>query len=286
VSLRVVIAGSSGLIGTALRRSLEADGHTVVRLMRGAPWDPGLVEGADAVVNLAGAGLGDRRWSASYKEVMLRSRTGTAADLAAMAARAARPPGVLISASGMRYYGIDRGDEVLTEDSAPGPSGFLPMVAREWEAATRPAADAGVPVCHLRMGLVLSGEGGVLPKLVTPFRMGLGGRFGSGEEYWSYVSLTDTVRAIRFLIDRPGARGPYNITAPGPVRSREFTRALAAAVGRPAALRVPIWVLRAALGEVASEVFGGLRVLPGRLAESGFRFEHEDVGAVLRDALG
>jgi len=283
--MRVVIAGSSGLVGTALRRSYEADGHTVVRLSLRERWDPGVLDGADVVVNLAGAGIGDKRWTPSYRDLIMRSRIGTARALAVAAAGALTPPPVLVSASGIRYYGIDRGDEVLTESATPGPGGLLPTVAQQWEAATAPAGDAGIRVCHLRLGLVLSRHGGVLPPLLPLFRLGLGASFASGREFWSFVSLTDTVRAIRFLGTLPGARGPYNVTAPHPVRSRELTRALARALRRPAVLRIPGWALRIALGGMATEVFGGLRVVPARLAGAGFRYAHEDVDSALRDAL-
>jgi uncharacterized protein (TIGR01777 family) len=268
--MRVAITGSSGLIGTALRESYEADGHTVVRLPRQV--DREQVDGVDVVVNLAGAGIGARRWTRSYREVILRSRVDTTSALVAAIAQARRPPKALLSASGVSYYG-DRGDEVLTESSVGG-SGFLPSVVRQWEAA----AAADVPVCHLRFGLVLSTAGGVLPQLLPLFRLGLGARFGSGRQFWSWVSLADAVRAIRML---PGAQGPYNVTAPEPVRNSEFTRALAAALGRRAVLRVPGWSLRLALGGVAADALDSLRVLPTRLVEAGFRFEHGTIAAAL-----
>lgn len=296
--MRIVVAGSSGLISTALCRSYERDGHRVVRLVRREPrtphevrWDPaaapdpGLLDGADLVVNLAGAGIGDRRWSRQYQDLILRSRVGPTRTLAVMAAGAARPPARLVSASGIRYYGIDRGDEILTEASAPGSAGLLTATARAWEAATRPASDAGIPVCHLRLGLVLSRHGGVLARLLPWFRAGLGASFASGREFWSYVSLTDTVRAVRFLAAHPDTGGPYNITAPKPVRNKEFARALGHAVGRPAVLRVPRLALRVALGKIISEVLGGLRVVPDRLTEAGFQFLHPDLESALRDAL-
>jgi uncharacterized protein (TIGR01777 family) len=288
----VVIAGSSGLIGTALRLSLEADGHTVTRLVRRAPEAPGEVEwppavevlaDADVVVNLAGAGLGDRRWTPAYKKVLLDSRVETTAALAGLCVQAR--PAVLISASGMRWYGIDRGDEPLTETSTAASPGFLPMVSHRWEAATRPAEDAGIRVCHLRTGLVLSGQGGVLPKLLPFFRAGLGASIGSGREYWSQISLPDTVRAIRYLAENPQAYGPYNITAPYPVRSRDFATTLARELGRRAFLRLPIWPLRLTVGQVAPEVLGSLRVIPDRLTRAGFTFDHPDVGSALRAAL-
>lgn len=290
--MNVVIAGAGGLIGTALRRSLEGDGHAVTRVVRRAPQAPGEIgwpptpfdlARADVVVNLAGAGLGDRRWTPSYKKVLLDSRIETTAALVELCVKAR--PAVLISASGMRWYGVDRGDEPLTETSAPASSGFLPLVAQRWEAATQPAQDAGIRVCHLRMGLVLSRQGGVLPELLPWFRSGLGATIGSGREYWSQVSLDDTIRAIRFLAADPTADGPYNITAPNPARSREFTTALARELDRPAFLRLPIWPLRIALGEVAPEVLGSLRVLPDRLTKSGFIFHHPDLVSALRAAL-
>jgi len=296
--MRVVIAGSSGLVGTALRRSYQRDGHQVVRLVHREPaepeevrWtataeaDPGLLDGADVVVNLAGAGIGDRRWSRRYQMLIMRSRVETTQALAALAAKAAKPPAKLLSASGIRYYGIDRGDEVLTEASEPGSTGLLTVTAQLWEAATRSAGRAGVAVCHLRLGLVLSRHGGVVPVLLPYFRAGLGASLGSGREFWSYVSLTDTVRAIRFLADRPDTRGPYNITAPDPVRSKQFADSLAHAVGRRALLRMPAPAIRVMKGRIAGEVLGSLRVIPARLAEAGFRFHHPDVGSALHDAL-
>ncbi|MQA26326.1 MAG: DUF1731 domain-containing protein [Micromonosporaceae bacterium] len=316
--MRIVIAGSSGLIGTALRRSCRQDGHTVIRLVRREPaapdearWDPAatdssLLDGADVVVNLAGAGLGDRRWTRARQELLLRSRTSTARSLASAAAEAARPPKLLLSASGIRWYGIDRGDEILTESSAATPAGFLDTVAHQWEAATAPASDAGIPVCQLRLGLVLSRHGGVLAPMLPLFRAGLGVRFMSGREHWSYVSLTDAVRAIRFLASRPASEGPcgpsetmrdstgrcrmvsegpYNITSPNPLPNRELIRALADAVGTRVVAPAPRWALRIGLGRIANEVFGGLRVIPGRLMDAGFRFAHPDPASALRDAL-
>ncbi|MEV0408993.1 TIGR01777 family oxidoreductase [Actinoallomurus sp. NPDC050550] len=295
---KVVIAGSSGLIGMALRRSLAADRHQVVRLIRrepqapdeicwqaGEPMDPSVLAGADVVVNLAGAGIGDRRWSAAYKDLLLRSRIDTTATLATLAARTQHPPAVFISASGIRYYGIDRGDETLTESAAPASPGFLPMVTQAWEEATRPAEEAGIRVCHLRTGLVLSASGGVLPQLLPWFRLGLGASFGSGREYWSHISLTDTIRAIRFLTEHPTASGPYNITAPEPARNRDLTAALADELHRPAPLRLPFWTLRSVLGEIAPEVLGSLRVIPARLTEAGFTFHHPTVRTVLHAGL-
>lgn len=296
--MRIVIAGSSGLIGGALRTAYRHDGHDVIRLVRkpaqgpgekqwdptGRP-DPHLIDGADAVINLAGAPLGDHRWTTGYRTLIATSRIGTAAALADMTARAAAPPPVLVSMSGIRYYGVDRGAEELTEASAAGSDGFLPQVTARWEAATGPAQEAGIRVCRLRTALVLSGAGGLVPRLLTPFRFGLGATLGSPRAYWSFLSLHDTVAAIRFLTDNPDARGPYNLSAPAPVPAREFTKELASAVGRRAWLRAPVWALRVGVGQMGPEVLGSLRVLPQRLTEAGFRFRDADVGSALRAAL-
>jgi len=295
--VRVVVAGASGLIGGGLRAAYRRDGHEVVRLVRRAAqgadevrWDPGrpdprLVEDADAVINLAGAPLGDRRWNAAYREVIESSRVGTAAALAGMVARAAAGPSVLVSMSGIRYYGVDRGDEELTEASGAGSDGFLPLVTARWEASTRAAEEAGVRVVHLRTALVLSASGGLLPRLLTPFRFGLGATLGSGRAYWSFLTLHDAVAAIRFLAERPEASGAYNLSAPTPVHASEFTRALATAVGRPAWLRLPVWALRVGVGQMGPEVLGSLRVLPERLTAAGFRFRDGDVETAVRMAL-
>lgn len=295
--MRIVIAGSSGLIGTALRQEYQRRGHTVTRLVRRPPqapdevaWDPAapdprLLDGAEVVVNLAGAGIGDRRWTGRYRALIRDSRVVPAQALATMAAAAEPLPRVMLSSSGIRYYGIDRGDETLTEASRGGTEGLLTAVAQDWEEATGPATRAGVAVCHLRLGLVLSRHGGLLPPLLRLFRAGVGGYFGSGREFWSCVSLTDTVRAVTFLSTHPGAAGPYNIAAPGPMRNRELMRELARVTRARALVRVPIPVLRVVLGGIAAEVFGGLRVSPQRLAAAGFEYQHPHAAAALRDAL-
>lgn len=301
--MRVIIAGSSGLIGGGLRAAYRRDGHEVVRLVRRPSqgpdevrWDPArpdprLVENADAVINLAGAPLGDRRWNAAYRELIESSRVDTASALAGMVAqtgmvaRAASGAPVMVSMSGIRYYGVDRGDEELTEASGAGSDGFLPLVTARWEASTQTAEEAGVRVVHLRTALVLSASGGLVPRLLTPFRFGLGATLGSGRAYWSFLTLHDAVAAIRFLAERPEASGAYNLSAPTPVRASEFTRALATAVGRPAWLRLPVWALRVGVGQMGPEVLGSLRVLPERLTAAGFRFRDADVGAAVRMAL-
>lgn len=307
--MRVVIAGSSGLIGTALRRAYERAGDDVTRLVRRRAraagevgWDPDapdprLLDGTDIVVNLAGAPIGGRRWTRRYRETILTSRTGPARALAEMVARSTDPPGMLLSASGIRYYGIDRGDEVLTEQSAGDPTGLLPSVAHAWEEATGPASRAGIAVCHLRLGLVLSRQGGLLPPLLRMARLGVGTYFGSGREYWSFVSLADTVRAIRFLA-APGAPPrvsgeprtsgavAVNVTAPNPVPHKDVMRTLGSLTGARGPVGVPLPALRLVLGPIADEVFGGLRVQPARLSAAGFTFDHPDVGSALRAALG
>ncbi|WP_163508171.1 TIGR01777 family oxidoreductase [Fodinicola acaciae] len=292
--MRVVIAGSSGLIGTALRHAYERDGDTVTRLVRRPPagpgelrWDPAtpdpaLVAGADVVINLAGAGIGDHRWTRDYREKLRSSRLVAARTIAASAAAADPPPGVLLSMSGIRFYGIDRGDEPLTEDSTPGDVGLLTTIAREWEVV---GEAAGVRTCFLRTGLVMSRHGGLLPPLLRLNRLGVSPCFWSGNERWSCLSLTDAIRAIRFLATNADASGPYNISAPEPPPNRELMRVLAAATGARVRVRLPAPVLRVMLGKMADEVFGSLRVMPRRLHQAGFDFRHPDAKAIVRAAL-
>jgi uncharacterized protein (TIGR01777 family) len=291
--VRVVVAGSSGLIGTALVRAFRADGAEVVRLVRRVPaspdearWDPtrpepGLLGDVDVVVNLGGAGLGDHRWTRAYREEIASSRTQTTKTLAAMAARADQPPRVLISMSGIRYYGVERGQELLTEASDPGFDGFLPRVTHAWEEATAEAQQAGVRVCHLRTGLILASAGGLLPRLTPWFQSGLGAVLGPRNAFWSYLTLHDATDAIRFLAQNTEIDGPVNLTAPNPVRAGDFARALAEAHGHRARLRAPLWALRIAQGHMAPEVLGSLRVIPTRLTDAGFRFRHPTITAAL-----
>lgn len=296
--MRVVITGSSGLIGTALRASLAADGHEIVRLVRRAPaepdevqWDPergqldpAQLEGVDAVVNLAGAPIAGRRWSESYKKLILVSRANATHTVAEAVAKLERPPRVFISASGIHLYGTAHGPEVLDEEEAPG-TGFLAGVCEQWEAAAEPAATADIPVCHPRIGLVMSRKGGAMARMLPWFRVGLGGPLGGGEQYWSHVSLTDTVRALRFLMETPGCIGPYNVTAPEPVKNAEFARVLAYILRRPTLLPVPVVALQVRFGEVASYPLTSLRVLPSRLLAAGFTFDHPTARHVVADAL-
>ncbi|MDL4771224.1 MULTISPECIES: TIGR01777 family oxidoreductase [Thermomonosporaceae] len=295
--MKVTLTGSSGLIGTALVRALRADGHEVVRLVRRDPagpdearWDPSgdvdpaALDGADAVVHLAGAGIGDKRWTPEYKRRIRDSRVRGTRTLAAAIAAAGRPPGVLVSGSAVGFYG-DTGDRE-TDEGAPMGGGFLAGLTRDWEAAAAPAAEAGVRVVHPRTGIVLAAGGGMLGKVLPLFRLGLGGRLGDGRQWMSWISLADHVAALRHLIAHDVA-GPVNLTAPEPVTNRDFTRAIGRAVHRPAALAVPGFALRAALGGFADE--GALvsqRIVPRRLVEAGFTFAHPTLGAALAAELG
>lgn len=283
---RIAVTGASGFIGTALAAYLRARGDEVVRLVRHPPsapeeipWDPSTARldpaaltGVDAVVHLAGAGVGDRRWTPAYKDLVLRSRVeGTTAVAGAVAAQ--DRPVRLVVASAIGYYGPDRGEEVLTETSAPG-HGFLAEVVRAWEGAAASAHDAGMPVAHARTGLVMSAAGGMFPRLVRLTRLGLAGPLGSGRQFMSWVTLPDAVRGYAHLIDHPEICGPVNLVGPDPRPQREVATALARVLHRPAVVPAPAFALRVALGEFATDVLGSLRVVPDRLRDSGFDFEH------------
>lgn len=295
--MHVVLSGASGLIGTALTRSLHADGHTVTALVRRPPrsadevrWEPergrlepAALSGADAVVCLSGAGVGDHRWTDSYKAQLLSSRLDTAGTLAStMAGLDDRPP-VLLSASAVGYYG-DTGDREVDESAGPG-TGFLAEMCVRWEAATAPAERAGVRVAHLRTGLVLSPEGGLLARLRPIVRLGVGGRLGSGRQFMPWISLADEVGAIRFLLEHE-VRGAVNLTGPAPVRNAELVATLAGLLHRPAVLPAPAFAMRIALGELAQDALTGQRAVPAVLTSAGYGFEHRDVTAALRWALG
>ncbi|MFJ8161230.1 TIGR01777 family oxidoreductase [Streptomyces sp. NPDC096136] len=295
--MRIAITGASGLIGKALVRSLHADGHDTVRFVRRAPaapdearWDPGSgyvdpvgLRGCGAVVHLAGAGVGDHRWTDAYKREIRDSRVlGTAALSRAVAAMDT-PPGVLVCGSAVGYYG-DTGARAVDE-SAPAGTGFLPSVCVAWEAAAAPARDAGIRTVFARTGLVVSAEGGAWGRLFPVFRAGIGGRLGDGRQYWSYISLRDEVAALRFLIETPGLSGPFNLTAPEPLTNREVTAAMGRVLHRPTLCAVPAPVLRVALGEFSQDVLGSQRVRPARLLEAGFTFAHPGIEEALRAAL-
>ncbi|MDQ1436936.1 MAG: uncharacterized protein QOK43_565 [Acidimicrobiaceae bacterium] len=291
--MRVLVTGSHGLIGTALVAALEADGDEVVRLSRGHQWEPesgtfdeSALEGVDAVVHLAGEGIGEHRWSDGHKAKVLDSRVKGTTALATAAARRADQLRAFVSASAVGYYG-DRGDEPLTEDSTPG-QGFLADVCRQWEAATGPASKAGVRTVLVRSGIVLSPKGGALAKQLTPFRLGAGGRLGNGRQWQSWIAIDDEVGAIRHALDNEAVEGPLNATAPNPVTNAEFTKALGKVLGRPAVLAVPAAALRTMFGRgMADEMLlAGQRVLPAKLEATGYQFRHPTLDAALRAVLG
>jgi uncharacterized protein (TIGR01777 family) len=284
--MRVAVSGSHGLIGSALVTSLERDGHEAVRLGRSFR-GPGAVPPADAIVHLAGEGIGNRRWNDEHKRRVIESRRRGTTELAQALADlpADARPEVLVSASAVGFYG-DRGDEVLTEDSGGG-TGFLAEVCHAWESATQPAEQAGIRVVHPRTGLVLAAGGGALGKQLPLFRLGLGGRMGPGTQWQSWITLDDEVAAIRHCIDTPALDGPVNLAAPNPVRNAEFTRALGHALHRPTVTVAPAFALRLALGrEMADELLlASQRVSPKRLQDTGFTFAHPHLPQALAAVL-
>ncbi|MFD3804726.1 TIGR01777 family oxidoreductase [Streptomyces sp. NPDC058611] len=295
--MRIAVTGSTGLIGKALVQSLRADGHEVVRFVRRAPaaadearWDPARGEvdpaglaGCSAVVHLAGAGVGEHRWTDAYKREIRDSRVLGTAAIARAAAALDEPPAVLVSGSAIGYYG-DTGRRAVDED-APAGQGFLPSVCVEWEAAAEPAAAAGIRTAYARTGLVVARDGGAWGRLFPIFRAGIGGRLGDGRQYWSYLSLRDEVAALRHIIDTPSLSGPVNLTAPDPVTNRQVTEAMGRVLRRPAVLPVPAVALRVVLGEFAEDVLGSQRVRPARLLESGFVFRDPSIEQAIRAAL-
>ena len=297
--MNVLVSGSRGFLGSALVPALEADGHTVRRLVRGqasgqdVAWDPDggsidadALSGTEAVVHLAGESIAGHRWSEEHKARVRDSRVRGTTLLAEALAKLPTPPQVMVSASGIGYYG-DRGDEVLTEDSGPGDD-FLAGVCQEWEAATEPAEQVGVRVAHVRTGIVLARLGGSLGRQVRLFKLGLGGRLGSGRQYVSWISVDDYVGAVRHLLATATARGPHNLTSPEPVTNAELTRALGRVLRRPAVLPVPAKALDLVLGEGLSRslVLASQRARPERLLESGYRFEHPELESALRHLFG
>jgi hypothetical protein len=298
--LRVAMTGASGLIGAALTAFLTAGGHEVVPLVRrpvrpgerAIAWDPergaidaAAMEGFDAVVNLAGASVGEGRWTPARKELLRRSRTEGTALLSRTLAALTRPPRVLVSASAVGYFG-DRGDEPLTEASAPG-EGFFPDLARAWEDAAAPADAAGIRVVHPRIGVVLAGNGGMLARLVPVFSAGGGAIMGNGRQMLSWIALDDLLGVFHTALYDARLGGPVNATAPRPVSQREFARTLARVLRRPLLLRVPAVVIRAALGEMGNTlILEGADVRPARLQDLGFRFAFPDLEEALRKELG
>lgn len=294
--MRVAVTGATGLIGRALAESLERDGHAVVRLTR-APrldgdvafdparglLDPAALRGIDAVVHLAGEPIA-QRWNPDVQRRIRESRVRGTRLVAETVAALAERPAVLVSGSAVGYYG-DRGDEVLTETSAPG-ADFLAEVTVAWEGAAEAARDAGIRVVHPRMGVVLSGAGGALERMLLPFRLGLGGRVGDGRQWLSWISLDDAVRALRHAVDVPAVQGPVNVVGPAPVTNAEFTDALGRVLHRPTLIPIPKFALRAVFSEMAdATLIASQRAVPAALTASGFTFEHKDVDAALRAAL-
>jgi uncharacterized protein (TIGR01777 family) len=294
--MKIAVTGSTGLIGTALVRSLRADGHEVLRLVRRPPeqgdetrWDParrhldaGALNGCDAVVHLAGAGVGDHRWSDAYKKEIRDSRVLGTSTIAAAVASLDDPPRVLLCGSAVGFYG-DTGDTAVDEN-APAGEGFLPTVCVEWEAAAAPAREAGVRTVFARTGLVVSRRGGAWGRLFPLFQAGLGGRLGDGRQYWSFIALHDHVAALRHLIDTGTLSGPVNLTAPEPVTNREATQAMGRVLRRPTLFAVPAPAIRLALGELAGDVLGSQRVVPARLLESGFTYAFPTIDEAIRAA--
>ena len=297
--MRILISGASGLVGTALDYSLASAGHSVARLSRSsAParagdvrWNPisgeldsAAAEGADAVVHLAGASIGDERWTEKRKTQLWSSRVDATRGLVAALANLKRKPRVFIAASAIGYYG-SRGDEILTESSAPG-SDFLANLVREWEAAEQDAERASMRLVILRFGMILSKNGGALARMLVPFRLGVGGRLGSGRQWMSWMTLDDVVALIQYALAHEELSGIVNAVAPAPVRNSEFTATLARALNRPAIFPAPRFALRLALGEMADALLlASQRVLPVRLSSAGYSFQHATLAEGLRAAL-
>ena len=296
--MRVLISGSSGLIGTALVRRLEASGHSVTRLARpgsahasdSVEWDPAAgvldtrgLEGFDAAIHLSGENVASRRWSDEQKARIRDSRIRSTELLANALASLDSPPGALACASATGYYG-DRGDEILAEDAAPG-SDFLAGVSVEWENATAPASEAGIRVANMRISVVLSAAGGMVATVGPIFGLGLGGRLGSGGQYLSWISREDIIRAIEWILEREDLSGPVNLCSPNPVTNMEFTRTMGSLLGRPTLFPVPRFALRVTQGEMADMLLASVRAVPEKLSASGFEFRHPRMEEALGWAL-
>lgn len=294
--MKIAVTGASGLIGSALVPHLRARGDEVVRLVRRAAtapdevsWDPaaGTVDidalaGTDAVVHLAGAGVGDQRWTDAYKKKILDSRVDSTHTIVRAMIELDPKPRTFVAGSAIGWYG-DTGDRKVDE-SDPAGSGFLADVVRAWEAAASPAADAGIRVTHARTGLVVAKEGGAWARLFPIFRLGLGGKLGSGRQYWSWISLRDEVAALTFLLDNQAMSGPVNLTGPHPATNAEVTAAMGRVLGRPTVFPVPAFALKTALGEFSTEILGSARVLPAVLESAGFVWQDPTVESAIRAA--
>ena len=297
-TMKVLVTGATGLVGKALVANLRKHGHEVLRLIRGNPveaddltWDPdnrelpkSRLEGLDAVVHLAGENIAAKRWNTAVKERLRRSRIETTRFLCETLCQLQKPPKSFLCASAIGIYG-DRGQEILTESAAVG-TGFLADLARDWEAACEPARKQGMRVVNLRIGVVLSPDGGGLKAMLTPFRMGVGGVMGSGRQYWSWVALDDVVGIIQHCLENPKLTGPINVTSPSPVTNREFTKTLGSVLGRPTIFPMPAVAARLALGEMAKDLLlASARVMPYRLSESNYKFQYPSLEAALRHLL-
>ena len=296
--MTVLVTGSSGLVGSALIPNLEAGGHRVLRLVRADPkdaterrWDPEAgeldaadLEGVRAVVHLAGENVASGRWNDAKKDRIRSSREDGTRLLARSLAELQAPPDVLVCASAVGYYG-NRGEEILDEKSAPG-ADFLAETCLAWEQAARPAADAGVRTVHLRIGIVLSADGGALAKMLFPFKMGAGGVVGSGNQYMSWITLSDLTGIVNHALNTASLQGPVNAVSPAPLTNREFTKSLGSALSRPTLFPMPAFAARLAFGEMADALLlSSTRVLPARLQESGYAFQHPELDGALRHVL-
>jgi hypothetical protein len=296
--MKILVSGSHGLVGKALVRSLTSDGHEVMRLVRGkkasgseVDWQPDQgrieveqLEGINAVVHLAGESIASGRWTTEKKKAIRDSRVKGTALLSDALTRLSRPPAVFLSASAIGYYG-NRGDELLTEKSAPG-NDFLSSVCKEWEAATGPAAEKGIRTVCTRFGIILDPDEGALAKMLPPFRMGVGGRVGDGKQWMSWIALDDVVNGLKFLIDDESIQGPVNFVAPEPVTNAEFTKTLGRVLGRPTFFPIPAFGVRIAFGEMADALLlSSQRVQPGVLREKGYKFSWSTLEPTLRHLI-
>ena len=296
--MKIVISGSSGLIGAALVKRLRAEGNDVTRLVRRppsaadeAPWNPDAADlapaifaDAHAVIHLGGVSIAAKRWNPARKAAIRDSRVNSSRLLSETLAALPAPPSAFICASALGYYG-SRAHEILTEDSAPGDD-FLAQTTADWEAATHAATAAGIRVVNPRIGVVLSADGDMPKRMLPPFKLGLGGKLGNGRQYMSWVHIDDVVGAFIHALQTPTLSGPINLASPNPVTNAEFTQALARILGKPALFAVPEFALRIALGEMADFTLGSARLQPKRLTESGFKFRWLSVEDALRDVLG
>jgi len=303
--MRILVSGSTGFLGTALVETLEGQGHSIARLVRpgtsqksaarsraqAVPWDPvagqfdaASVEGADALIHLAGASIAGGRWNGSRKELLRTSRIDATRHLIGALAKLQRPPRVIVAASAIGYYG-NRGDETLTEASAPG-NDFLAGLCQEWEAETARGAEFGARVVNVRFGIILAAHGGALPRMAMPFKFGAGGRLGNGRQWMSWLTLRETISIIQFALTTSGLTGPVNAVAPNPVRNREFTSVLARALRRPALFPAPAFALRLALGEMADALLlVSQKVIPSKLVDSGYSFLQPGLASALAEVF-